>query len=74
MHSLVTSIFLYAHEPWTLKAELQRRIQAMEMCYSKILCLSHKNYVTNEEVCAEIHQASRPQEDNLSIVKCKLQW
>ena len=31
MHSLVTSIFLYAYESWTLKAELQRRIQAMEM-------------------------------------------
>ena len=30
MRSLVTSIFLYACESWTLKAELQRRIQAME--------------------------------------------
>uniref|UniRef100_UPI0025D5D17C hypothetical protein n=1 Tax=Thiolapillus sp. TaxID=2017437 RepID=UPI0025D5D17C len=38
MHSLVTSIFLYACESWTLTAELQRRIQAMEMrCYRKIL-------------------------------------
>ena len=36
--SLVTSIFLYACESWTLTAELQRRIQAMEMrCYHKIL-------------------------------------
>ena len=34
--SLVTSIFLYACESWTLTAELQRRIQAMEMrCYRK---------------------------------------
>ena len=31
MCSLVTSIFLYACESWTLTAELQRRIQAMEM-------------------------------------------
>ena len=30
---LVTSIFLYACESWTLTAELQRRIQAMEMRY-----------------------------------------
>ena len=38
MSSLVTSIFLYACESWTLTAELQRRIQAMEMrCYRKIL-------------------------------------
>ena len=38
MRSLVTSIFLYACESFTLTAELQRRIQAMEMrCYPKIL-------------------------------------
>ena len=30
MRSLVTSIFLYACESWTLSAELQRRIQANE--------------------------------------------
>ena len=38
MHSLVTSIFLYACESWTLTAKLQSRIQAMEMrCYRKKL-------------------------------------
>ena len=38
MRSLVTYIFLYACELWTLTAELQRRIQATEMrCYCKIL-------------------------------------
>ena len=38
MRCLVTSIFLYACESWTLTAELQRGIQAMEMrCYRKIL-------------------------------------
>ena len=43
MRSLVTSSFLYACESWTLKAELQRRIQAMEMrCYRKILHISYK--------------------------------
>ena len=31
MRSLVTSIFQYACESWTLTAELHRRIQAMEM-------------------------------------------
>ena len=31
IRSLVTSIFLYACESWTLTAKLQRRIQAMEM-------------------------------------------
>ena len=40
--SLVMSIFLYACEKWTLTAELQRRVQAMEMrCYRKMLCMSY---------------------------------
>ena len=51
MRSHVTSIFmyfLYACEPWTLTAELQRRIEAMEMrCYHKILFISYRDHVTN---------------------------
>ena len=55
MRSLVTSIFLYACESWTLKAELQRRIQAMEMrCYHKIPHISCRHHVTNEKGCAKI--------------------
>ena len=55
MPSLVTSIFLHACESWTLTAELRRRIQAMEMrCYRKILHISYKDHVTNEEVRAKI--------------------
>ena len=48
---LVTSNFLYACESWTLTAKPKRRIQAMEMrCYRKILRISYKDHVTNEEV------------------------
>ena len=67
---------LYACESWTLTAELQRRIHAMEMrCYRKILHISYKDHVTNEEVRAKIQQAICPHEDFLTIVKrCKLQW
>ena len=69
MRSFVTSIFLYACESWTLTAELQRRIRAMEMrCYRKILRISYKDHVTNEEVRAKIQQAIGPYED-LTIVK-----
>ena len=58
MRSLVISIFLHACESWSLTAELQRRIQAMEMrCYRKILHISYKDHVTNEEVRAKIQQA-----------------
>ena len=75
MHFLVTSIFLYACESWTLTAELQRRIQAMETrCYCKILHISFKDQVTNKVVRAKIQQAIGPHEDLLTIVKrCKLQ-
>ena len=76
MCSLVTSTFLYACESWTLTAQLQRRIQAMEMrCYCKILCISYKDHVTNQEVCAKIQQAIGSHKDLLTIIKrCKLQW
>ena len=74
--SLVTSIFLYACESWTLTAELQNRIQTMEMrCYRKILHSSYKDRVTNEKVRAKIQQAIGPHEDLLAIVKRrKLRW
>ena len=76
MRSLVTSIFLYACESWTLTAELQRRILAMKMrCYRKTLRISYKDHVSNEEVRAKIQQAIGLHEDLLTIVKsCKLQW
>ena len=76
MHFLVTSIFLCACESWTLTAELQRRIQAMEMRrYCKLLCILYKDHVTNEVVRAKIQQAIGPHEDPLTIVKRrKLQW
>ena len=76
MRSLVTSIFLYACESWNLTAELQRRIQAMVMrCYRKILSISYKDQLTNEEVRAKIQQAIGPHEDLMTIIKRrKLQW
>ena len=70
MRSLVTSIFLYACESWTLTAELQRRTRAIEKrCYRKVLRISYKDHVTNEEVRAKIQQAIGPHEDLLTIVK-----
>ena len=41
----------------------------------KILCISYKDHVINEEVCAKIQQAIGPHEDLLTIVKRpKLKW
>ena len=70
MRSLVTFIFLYACESWTLTKELQRRIRAVEMrCYRRILRISYNDQCTKEEVCAKIQQAIEPHEDLLIIVK-----
>ena len=57
-------------------AELQRKMQAMEMrCNRKILRISYKDHITNEEVRAKIQQAVGPYEDLLTTVKRrKLQW
>ena len=38
-------------------------------CYRKILHISYKDHVTNEEVCAKIQQAIGPRENLLTIVK-----
>ena len=44
-------------------------------CYRKILRISYKDHVTNEEVRAKIQQAIGPHEDLLTTVKRrKLQW
>ena len=59
----------------TLTADLQRRIQAMEMrCYRKILHISYKDHVTNVEVRAKVQQATGPHEDLLTIVKRHKLW
>ena len=48
----------------------------MEMrCYCKILLISYKDHVSNEEIRIKIQQAIGPHEDLLTIVKRrKLQW
>ena len=44
-------------------------------CYSKILHISYRDHVTNDQVCAKIQQAIGPHEDLLTMMKRrKLQW
>lgn len=76
LRSLVTSIFLYTCETWTLTAELQKRVQSMEMrCYRRLLGISYTQHVTNEEVRQKIRQAIGPHDDLLStVIKRKLRW
>ena len=76
MRSLVISIFLYACESWTLTAELEKRTQAFEMrCYRRLLNISYKNHVTNEEVRRKIQAAIGEYDELLTLVKKrKLRW
>ena len=44
-------------------------------CYRKILRVSYKDHITNEEVRAKVQQVIGPHEDLLTIVKKRrLQW
>ena len=43
-------------------------------CYRKILRISYKDHVTNEEVRAKIRQAIGPHADLTMIKRRKLQW
>lgn len=46
LHELAVSNFLYDHESWTLTAEVQQRIQALEK--DAILGISKVNHITND--------------------------
>ena len=76
MRSLVISIFSVCRESWTLTAELEKRTQAFEMrCYRRLLNISYKGHVTNEEVRRKIQRAIGEHDKLLTLVKKrKLRW
>ena len=76
MRTLILSTFLYACESWTLTAEIERRIQALKMiCYRRLLNISYKDHVTNEEVRNRIQNAIGVHDDLLTMLKKrKLRW
>ena len=76
MCSFAISIFLNACESWTLTAELEKRMQAFEMkCYRRLLNISYKDYVTDEEVRRKIQAAIGEYGELLTLAKkWKLRW
>ncbi|GFO13372.1 endonuclease-reverse transcriptase [Plakobranchus ocellatus] len=76
LRSLVMSNFLYACKSWTLNANIERRIRAMETrCYRRLLGISYKDHITNEQVRRGIENAIGPHVDLLTIVpQWKLRW
>ena len=70
MHSIVISIFLLTCESWTLTAELEKRTQASKMrCYQRLLNISYKNHVTNEEVRSKTQAAIGAYDELLAPAK-----
>ena len=70
MRSLDMPIFLHPCETWTIRADIERRMQALEMrCFRKLLGISYRHHITNEEVKARIGNAIGPYGDFLTSVK-----
>ena len=59
-----------------MTADIERRIQDLEMrCYRRLLNISYKEHVTNEEVRNRIQNAIGVHDDLLTMVKKrKLRW
>ena len=76
MRTLILYTFHYACESWTLTAEIERRIQGLEMrCYRRRLNISYKDHVTNEEVRKRIQNTNGVYDDLLIMVKKrKFRW
>ena len=71
MRALILSTFLYALyacESWSLTAEIEGRIEAIEVrCYRRLLKISNKEHVTNEEVRNRIQNATGVHDDLLTM-------
>ena len=67
---------LPVRKTWTFTTELNRKIQATEKrCFQRLLVISYRDHVTNEEVRNTIRRSIGPYEDLINIVrKCKLRW
>ena len=76
MRSPVISIFLYACESVILTAGLEKKTHAFEMrCYPRLLNISCKDQVTNEEVRRRIQAAIGEYDGLLTMVKKRqLRW
>ena len=76
IRTLILSTFLYVCESWTLTAELERRIQALDVrCHKRLLNISYKDHATNDEVRNRTQNATGMHDDLRTMVKKrKLRW
>ena len=76
LHSHGHIHILYSCETWTLTAEIERKIQTVEMrSFRRRFGISYKDHITNEEVQNRIRKAIGPYEELLSTVnRPKMKW
>ena len=67
MYSLIISIFLHACESWTLMTRAREKF-AMR-CYRRLLYISYKDHVTDEDVRKKIQAAIGKYDEILTLVK-----
>ena len=74
MRTLILSTFLYACESWTLTAEIERRIQVLEMrCYRRLLNISYKDERGGAEQNPECNwRAAEDREGGKVLLQCHL--
>ena len=74
MRSLVSSIFLYACESWSLELEKVTQVFGMRCC-CRLLNISYKDRVTNEDVHRKAQAAIGDYDELLTMIKKrKLRW
>ena len=70
MRTLILTPSFMPSESWTLTAEIERKIQALEMWYyRRLLNVSYIDHVTNEEVRNRIQKAIGVHDDLLTMIK-----
>ena len=59
MRSLVMSIFLHACKTWSFAADIERRIQAIEMrCFRKLISISYRDHINDKKEKPELKTPS----------------
>ena len=76
LRALITSVFLYGCETWTLNAEMEKRINAFEMnCMRRLFQVHYTSHTSNKQVREQMLKYIGEHDHLLTIVKCRqLTW
>ena len=76
LRALVTSVFLYGCETWTLNAEMEKRINSFEMnCMRRLLQVHYTSHTSNKQISELMTSYIGEHEHLLTIVERRqLTW